>query len=91
MKQKTNNQSLTANTNSMVAKTSLFDSILGTESQHAIDAEINKYANRVGVILKILYARELNVMRDSFIARLTELVKDTANYIDNELSKTKED
>lgn len=91
MKQKICNQSSTANTNSMVAKTSLFDSILGTEVQHAIDAEVSKYANRVGVVLKILYARELSVIRDSFIARLTELVKDTACSIDDELSKTKED
>lgn len=91
MKKSINNQSSTANTNSMVAKTSLFDSILGTEAQHAIDAEVSKYANRVGVILKILYARELSVLREEFLARLSDLVKTTANSIDNELSKTKED
>lgn len=70
---------------------SLFDSILANESQSAIDLECQKHANRVGLLFKVLYNRELFTLRNEFETRLSQLVQDVASNIDNELSKTKED
>lgn len=72
------------------AKNSLFDSILGTEAQAVIESEIHKHAQRVGIILKVTYGRQLDTIRESFISELSRLVQTTANAIDNELSKTEE-
>lgn len=72
-------------------KTSLFDSILANESQTAIDLECQKYANRVGLLFKVLYNRNLSMLRNEFENRLSQLIQDVANNIDNELSKAQED
>ena len=71
-------------------RTTLFNSILGAETQHLIEIDIQKHAGRVGMILKVLHSRKLDVLRDAFETRLTELIRDTANSIDNELSATEE-
>ena len=73
---------------------SLFDSILATESQHAIDADIHKHANRVGITLKLTYARDLLMIREQFVAELTALVQTTLSKIDminGVVPKTEED
>lgn len=70
------------------AKKSLFDSILANEAQTAIDLECQKYANRVGLLFKVLYSRDMFTLRTEFEKRLSQLVQDVANSIDNELSAT---
>lgn len=67
---------------------SLFNSIVDQENLQLVEYEIQKYAQRTGLILKVAYGRKLTAIARTFEERLTQLIKDTANAIDNELSKT---
>lgn len=86
-----NNKNLAAPANTTSAKNSLFDSILANEKQSGIDMKCQTHANRVGILLKVLYNRDLKELRTAFEVNLEQLCRDVANNIDNELSKTKED
>lgn len=70
---------------------SLFDSILANEAHQAIELECQKHANRVGLLFKVLFNRELTTLRTEFESRLSTLIQDVANSIDNELCSTKKD
>ena len=77
--------------NSTKTPSTLFDSILLAENQAIADAEVHKYASRVAMVLKVINSRGLDTIRFSFIDQLSRLVQDTANAIDDELSKAQED
>ena len=70
---------------------SLFESILANEAHQATELECQKHANRVGLLFKVLYNRELTTLRNEFESRLSTLIQDVANSIDNELRSTKKD
>lgn len=76
--------------NSNKVQKSLFDNILEQEQISAIDAKCQLYANRVGLVMKILYSRpdELRNIRNAFEDELSVLIRKTCNSIDNELHKT---
>lgn len=74
-----------------LSKRSLFNSIELNEKEMENNAICQLHANRVGLILKVCLNRNLDVIQNTFLSKLEQLVKDTCNAIDNELCKTNED
>ena len=70
---------------------SLFDSIIANEVNELNQYECVKYANRVGLLLKVMLNRDLTKIMCEFKDEVSTLVQKYSNIIDNELSKTKED
>lgn len=78
-------------TPTQISTNSLFESILANEVHQATELECQKHANRVGLLFKVLYNRELTTLRNEFESRLSTLIQDVANSIDNELCSTQKD
>ena len=70
---------------------SIFDAILANEANEFNQLECAKYANRVGLLLKVMLNRGLDKLMCDFKDEISLLVKKYSSLIDNELSKTKED
>lgn len=69
-------------------KPSLFDSIIEQENRVNIENEIHKRVSRVGLVLKVLYGRDLMRLRSDFERDLSLMLQTYCEKIDNELSAT---
>lgn len=77
--------------NSTKTPSTLFDSIIFSERAEARKAYVISIMQRVGHVLRVADARHLEEIENVFTLKLTALIKDTCNAIDNELSKAQED
>lgn len=70
-------------------KNTLFSSIIAQEDFQKRENYIVSLTNRVGIVLKVLYNRDLSSLRIAFEDKLSALVQEYCNYIDDELSSQK--
>ena len=90
MKENKKTQSVQTSISNKVSN-SLFDSILARELQESNELECAKYANRVGLLCKVMLNRQLDALLSSFKDDVSKLVQEYSKTIDNELSKSEKD